>query len=178
MRIKSFFIMLITALVVPFSTQSHASVDSHAAVCQPANLQQAISRNLGWSQFGVTNNSPTNGLSFFVVCPLVFDENVEPDSIELSVEFLDGAQLGSVVTCTAIETDTGNVGGENSDNLDSSFSGSATKTESLGEDESFDLDIPIGENNIFFSRFDDEYSVVCSIPPQTRISRIGYFVAP
>ena len=65
------FSQVITMLLLLCSvfTSSYAVAESTIS-CKPANLNQALAFDLGWSDAGVTNNSSNPNAEFYVVCPL------------------------------------------------------------------------------------------------------------
>ena len=93
---------LLTSLV---ATPAAADIRIPGQMCQPANLTQALNFGLGWSQFGVRNNSATN--SFFVVCPVMFDDDTD-NVTQWKVEAVFQSAFTGNVVCTVFEIDAQN----------------------------------------------------------------------
>ena len=127
--------------------------------CLPANLQQAISLGLGWSQRGVSNNEALGGSSFFVVCPLSKQYGTIMHDVIVELERL--APGAVTPTCTLFRHD--------------GFS-PITQASNLFvffQDSTF-VNLTTVFSNQLWHPFSNSYSIVCALHPQTRLNTI-YF---
>ncbi len=143
----------------------------HGSACQPANLQQSINRNTSWSKDGVRNPNPLgSGTGFFVVCPVVHDDDdigtaVGAD-IEVAIEYKDRDAVNRV-TCAAHRF--------------SDYSAAPVKSVSVTDTSvgtgplNLNLWIPdvIEDSTLNYSGFDESVAVVCKLPPQSGIRGIA-----
>ena len=143
-----FFIVLLFT----FQT-SKASANSQipGEECQPANINQALTLGLGWSQFGVANNSPLGASSFYIVCPVYGHGDLTVSSRFNATDALD-------ITCILFK-----------------INGSA-----FVEASSFSISNPVNADSASTTHplpttinyRTESISLVCALPPQTTISRL------
>ena len=161
------FSLSFTALLVSVTTNSaYAEVVIPGQACQPANLTQALNLGLGWDQRGVRNTSPLGGGSFFVVCPLIHDDDEDinsanPDFLEVEVQyFQDGA---IPITCSVFEMDLNNANDVETI-VNFPFLG-------VPPGGTFPKAREVQANLTAFNYLEDEdfMSVVCALHPQTQI---------
>jgi hypothetical protein len=156
--------LLATMLSLVWTNPAYSGTSIPGDSCAPANLSQALGLGLGYSQFGVTNNAAIGAGSFFVSCPITMVEDDDSfDSVSLEVQYL--SPLAQNITCVIIVVET---------QVDPLV---AHETQVLAVDTNpgtnigqFELTdttgLPVG-NGV------DKVSIVCAMPPQTRITHFN-----
>ena len=162
----TFSLSLAVLMVTMMTNPAYAEVVIPGQACQPANLTQALNLGLGWDQRGVRNTSPLDGGSFFVVCPLIHDDDEDingtaPDTLEVEVQyFQDGA---IPITCIVYEVDI-----TNTNDIES-----ATNFPFLGVPPGGTFpkarEVSVNLTALAYIESEDHLAVVCALHPQTQI---------
>ena len=148
----------------------------HGSACQPANLQQSINLGTRWDKLGVRNpNSEASGVSFFVVCPVIFGDDEVTDTGLIADSLAIGYWIGNIpapvtVSCTARWFEFDNI------------TPLTTVTASLVHDPAdgtntisdFFINSVVDPNIQDINGQDQHISVVCSLPAQTGITAIKF----
>jgi len=154
------------------AVQNPEHINTHGSACQSANLEQAIARDVRWTNEGLKNaNEIGSGLSFFVVCPLVItDDNsgAGPDGSDIQVRInYDDHDGENQVSCFVRRWRNGEIVKQVSQaaNLNAGFTG----------------DSVISMNNItdtndaaFNAIFDDFHSLTCLMQPGSTLNGYAY----
>ena len=80
MKTNKIITLTVAIVLSSLASINLANADSYipGQLCNPANLTQAINRDLGWDQVGTNNNHDT--LSFYVVCPIMTSDDSFTDN--------------------------------------------------------------------------------------------------
>lgn len=143
----------------------------HGSACQPANLQQSINRNTSWSRDGVRNPNPLgSGIEFFVVCPVVHNDDdvgtaVGAD-IEVALEYQNRDAVNRV-SCTAFRFSDYSAPPVNSVSVTDTSGGTGPLSLNLW------INDVIKDSDLAFNGFDESAVVRCKLPPQSGIRGIA-----
>ena len=173
-------------LFISFSATSFNQING--ASCHPANINQALTLGLGWSQFGVANNAPLGSSAFYVVCPTSYGaphsggiRNGDPiqfidHKVDVTAVFRDNR--AEDVECFSLYhtvfSDFYAGTRLHGRRFASLFSipnpGESGFQDNTGSSTVIELDYPrfVGHGDFSYSAT----SVICALPPQTGISRI------
>lgn len=159
--------------------QSVATSDYHSisgVACQPANLGQALNLGMQWNQINVLNPNPPGGPSFFVTCPVQFDEGTnfdggQPGGLHDIYVFLDKPPTTGNVTCTAFRYDHST--GPNNAASAFNFARTVSRTATVSSVNAVRLILSdVGSGTI--DALTDYFVVLCALPPGTGVDSIHF----
>lgn len=170
-------LLFATLMVLIPLNQASATAEYHSLpgmACQPANLNQAINLKATWNHIRVSNPNPLGGASFFVTCPVQFDqgtsysgsgEGTGPNDIYVYVLREPGA---SEVVCSARRYN--RIGDDN--NLLKTVSG--TTAGNFGSSVRILLSDVVNSTDASINGLSEYVTVLCALPPQTGVNSLHY----